>query len=125
MGKFLPKVIPFIFWLILVCVILQVPYPDSLAQADFIQILSFFIPLFLAIIFTLNLFLKKISISLSVSLGLIFLLILKALDSLNLVTAVLILISIYLLISYFMKNKQVGLTNLPKISKLSSLRRRK
>lgn len=114
-----------IFWGIFIYVILQIPYPENLTAANATQLLSFFIPLFLAITLTLNLVLKNIFISSSISLGLIFLLFLKALDSLNLVTGILIIISVGLLASYFRKIKKKNLTKLPKIPKLTQLRRQK
>lgn len=123
--KLVKKITPVLFlWGIFGLVILQVPYPQSITQADFLQLSLFFIPLFLAILFTLNIFLKMGLISGSLSLGIIFLLILKALDSLNAVTAVLVIISIGLLISYFRKFKRKNLTKLPKIPKLTNLRRK-
>ena len=124
MVKLLPRFIPALFfWGIFVYVILQIPYPETITQANVTQLLAFFIPLFLAITLTLNLILKNILMSGSISLGLIFLLILKSLDSLNIVTGILIVISIGLLISYFKKNKNRRLTNYSKIPKLTRLRR--
>ncbi len=111
------------FWGIFIYVILQVPYPENITQANLNQLFSFFIPLFLAITFSLNIFLKNVFISGSIALGLIFILIIQALHSLNLVSGGLIIISIGLLISYFKKNKKRDLTNLSKIPKLTKLRR--
>lgn len=126
MFKFLSKVIPVLFFgAIFIFASLQVPYPQTLTQANTIQLLLFFIPLFLALSATINLFLKNIFSSSSISLGLIFLLILKALDSLNLVTGILIVISVGLLVSYFRKAKRRSLTLGLKIPKLISLHRRK
>lgn len=126
MFKLLPKVIPaLVFWGVFIYVVLKVPYPDSLTSANLTQLLSFFIPLFLAIAFTLSLLFKNIFMSASASLGVIFLLFLKALGSLNLVSAVLIIIPVGLLISYFRKIKHKGLTNHSKIPKLTNLRRQK
>lgn len=126
MFKFLIKIAPtLIFWGIFGYVILQVPYPDTLTQANLQQLLFFFIPLFFAIILTLNIILKNIFSSASISLGLVFLLILKALDSLNLVTGVLTVIAVGLLISYFRKMNRRSLTKLSKISKLTHLRKEK
>ncbi len=123
MLKILPKIIPvLIFWAIFGYVVLQVPYPDSLTQANPTQLLAFFLSLFLAITFTLNIFLKNIFSSCSISLGLIFLLILKALDSLNLVTGILTTVAIGLLISYFRKIKRKNLTKILKIPKLTHVR---
>lgn len=105
--KIFSKVLPVIlFWGIFALVVLKVSYPQTLSQASLFQLSAFFIPLYLALSLTFNLFLKNILISASISLGLIFLLILKALDSLNLVTGVLIIIATYLLISYFRKAKK-------------------
>lgn len=124
MFKLLQKIITvLIFWAIFAYVILQVPYPDSLTQANPKQLLFFFIPLFLAITLTLNILLKNIFSSASISLGLILLLILKALDSLNLVTGILTAVAVYLLVSYFIKVKRRSLTKLPKIPKLTKLRK--
>lgn len=124
MLKLIFKIIPaLIFWAIFTYVVLQVPYPESLTQANLIQLSAFFIPLFLAITLTLNTFLKNIFSSSSISLGLIFLLILQALDSLNLVTGILTAIAVYLLVSYFRKAKRRSLTKLPKISRLTHVRK--
>lgn len=117
-------IIAVIFWGIFAFVVLQVPYPESLTQANATQLVSFFIPLSLALSLTINLFLKNIFISSSISLGLIFLLVLKALNSLNLVTGILTVVAIYLLISYFRKVKRSSLTKLPKIPKLTQLRKK-
>ena len=125
MIKILLRIFPALFfWGVFIFVIFQVPYPDNIASADSIQLIFFFIPLYLALVLTFNFFLKNILISASISLGLIFLLFLKALDSLNLVTGILTIISVYLLVSYFRKNKR-SLTYLTKIPKITSLRRRK
>lgn len=113
------------FWGILAYVILQVPYPKSLTQTTPLQLFTFFIPLSLALTCTINFFLKNILSSGSISLGLIFLLVLKALDSLNLVTAILIIIPVWLLLSYFRKVTRKGLTNHSKIPKLTRLRKEK
>ncbi|MBI3103609.1 hypothetical protein HYZ05_01585 [Candidatus Daviesbacteria bacterium] len=125
MVKILIVILPaLIFWGIFVYVVFQIPYPENITQANPTQLVGFFIPLYLAITFTLKAFLKNIFISGSISLGLLLLLILKALDSLNLVTGVLVIISVVLLVSYFGKMKKKSLTKLPKISKITHLRRR-
>ena len=124
MLKLLFKLTPALFfWGVFIYIILQVPYPETITQANITQLLSFFIPLFLAITLSLNLILKNIFMSTSISLGLILLLFLKALDSLNLVTASLIIIPVGLLISYFRKIKRKGLTKWGKIPKLTKLRK--
>ena len=121
--SFLLKIIPTIlFWGGFIYVLFMIPYPQSLTEANILQITLFFISLFLTLIFTSNIYLKSFFNSSSISLGLIFLLILKALDSLNIVTGLLIIISVGLLISYFRKIKKHNLTKLPKIPKLTQLR---
>lgn len=132
MSTILKIILCTIFWGIFAYIVLQVPYPNSLTQATLLQLLVFFISLFLAITFTLNIFLSFILLSSILSLGIIFLLILKALDSLNIVTAILTLIAIGLLFSYFRKIKKgslnpikSGLTSSGKISKLTGLQGRK
>lgn len=125
MFKILYRFIPIlIFWGVFIFVILQVPYPKSLTQADIFQILAFLIPLFFALTFTFNIFLKSTPSSTTLSLGIIFLLILKALDSFNFVTVALTILASWLLFSYFRKTRR-SLTKLQKISKLSGLQRRK
>ncbi len=132
MAKIILKILSaLIFWGSFAYVVLQVPYPDSITAANYTQILPFFAGLYLALVFTLNILFRNILFSSSLCLGIIFLLILKALDSLNIVTDILILIATYLLASYFRKVKKRGpstssgfknLTKQPKIPKLRSLR---
>lgn len=110
---------------VFVLVVFQVPYPETITQANLTQLSAFFIPLFLAIIFSLNILLGNILISVSISLGIIFLLLLKSFNSLNTVTGIIILIAVGLLISYFKKAGKKGLTKHLKIPKLTSLRRQK
>ncbi|MDD5415499.1 MAG: hypothetical protein PHE48_00665 [Candidatus Daviesbacteria bacterium] len=120
MPEVFPKIISVLFfWGIFIFVVLQVPYPESLTQANYTQLILFLTPLYLALIFTLNIFLRNILSSCSFSLGLIFLLILKALDTLNIVTALLTVAATYLLFSYFRKIKKHKLTKLSKIPKLT------
>lgn len=118
MTSLILKVIPALFfWGIFIYVILQVPYPNSLTQASIPQLLYFFIPLFLSLIFTLNIFLKSILRSILISFGIIILLILKALDSLNLVSALLTIIAVGLLFSYFKKPVLTSGSNIPKLTR--------
>ncbi len=106
-------------------VVLNVPYPDSFAQANFNQIIPFSVCFFLALLFTANIFLKNILQSFSLALGLFFLLVLKALDSLNLVTGTLTLTATGLLFSYFHKGKKNNLTKQSKIPRLTKLSKQK
>ena len=127
MTRLILKIIPaLILWGIWIYVILNVPYPESLTKADPFQLFSFFIPLFLALIFSINLILKNILRSIFISFGIIIFLILKALDSLNLVSAVVTTIAVWLLISYFnpIRSTQAGanLTSRSFIPKLTKWR---
>lgn len=123
MPKIVLKIIPaLLLWGTFTGVILFIPYPENLVQANFSQITPFFAALFLALIFTLNIFLKNFLQSFSLTLGLIFILILKALDSLNLVTGILTLAATGLLLSYFKKPKHYNLTKHTKIPKLTHMR---
>ncbi|MBI4035612.1 hypothetical protein HY383_01560 [Candidatus Daviesbacteria bacterium] len=125
MPKIALKIIPsIILWGIIIFIILKVPYPENIAQANLTHLAILFISLYLAMAFTVNIFLKNIFSSLSISLGLSLLLILKALDSLNLITGTLVVIAVGLFLSYFKKAKKKNLTKLPKIPKLTSLQRR-
>lgn len=109
MSLFLKLVPALIFWVIWILVIFYVPYPESLTQASTWQIFIFFAPLFLAITFTL---------SVPIALGVVFLLLLKALDALNFVSVALVVAIVVLL-------TRVKLTSSGKISKLTSLRGRR
>lgn len=119
------KIIPaLIFWGIFGYIIIKVPYPQTLTQANTTQLLAFFIPLFLALSFTIDLLLNFYLYSASVAFGIIILLILKGLGALNLIPASLTIISIALLMSYFKKSKKTSLTSFKKIPKLTHLRKR-
>lgn len=122
MIKILLRLIPaFILWGIFAYVVFYIPYPESITQADILQLSSFFISLFLALLFTFNILLRAFALSGTLSLGIIFLLILKALDSFNFVTGTLLILAIGLLVSYFRKNK--SLTKVSKLSKISGLKK--
>lgn len=131
MLQIILKLIPALFfWGIFIYVIFNIPYPESLTQANSFQLLSFFIPLFLALIFSINLIFKNILRSIFISFGAIILVILKALDSLNLVSAAITILAVALLVSYFKKGRNLtpiksGLTSGSNIPKLKSLRRKR
>ncbi len=111
-------------WIIFVYVIFQLPYPDSLTSASTFQIFSFFTSLFLSLSFSINIFINFMLRSIIISFGLILLLVLKALNSLNLVSCALTIIAFGLLISYVKKPKY-KLTYHTKTSRLKNLRRQK
>lgn len=121
MLYFLKALPVLLFWGIFTIVVWQIPYPESLIQANKYQVLLFFVPLYLAICVSLNLVLKNFLSSGSISLGLIFLLLLKSLDSFNLVTVIITMLATALFVSYFRKTK--NLTNRTRIPKLTQLRK--
>lgn len=126
MPKFFIRLIPaIIFWGSFIYVLLQIPYPESFSQASPQQLLYFFATLFFAITFSLNIFLSFILLSASIAVGIIFLLILKAMESLNIVTTIMVLVAVGLLFSYFGKIKGKKLTYESKIPKLTHLKRSK
>ncbi len=90
-----------ISWAIFIYVVLYIHYPDSLLSATIFQVLVFFIPLFLAITFSIDFLFKNLFASVSLSLGVVILLILKALGALSIVSILLTLVAILLLINYF------------------------
>ncbi|OGE14711.1 hypothetical protein A3F00_03475 [Candidatus Daviesbacteria bacterium RIFCSPHIGHO2_12_FULL_37_11] len=130
MTRLILKIIPALFsWGIFVYVILNVPYPESLTRADSFQLLSFFIPFFLSLIFSINLALNNILRSIFISFGIIILLVLKALDSLNLVSTGLTVLAVILLLSYFKRSSHLtpiksGLTSGSFIPKLTRWQKR-
>lgn len=124
MVKVFIKLIPsVIFWGMFGYVLMQIPYPQSFSQASPIQLLYFFASLFLSITFTLNIFLNFILLSSSVTVGIILLLILRAMELLNIVTTIMVLIAVGLLFSYFRKIKKRKLTLSSKIPKLTHWRK--
>lgn len=122
---FLPKIVfTLIFWGLFLYVLFFVDYPKNLTSAHPFQILPFFLTLFLAVTLTTYLVSKNFLISALLSVGVVILLILKGLDSLNLASAGLTILAIGLLISYFRKNRR-RLTYAPKIPRLIPLRRQR
>ncbi len=86
---------------VLALVIFFVPYPESITQASIFQLLAFFVPLFLGVTFSANLFFKSYPSSVSISLGVSILLLLLSLNSLNLATAIITIVTVALLLSQF------------------------
>lgn len=137
---------PLLFLAIFAYVIFNVSYPNSLSEATFFQLTAFFVPLLFTLVFTINLFLNFFLHSIPISLGLIILLVLKGLGTLNIVTAILTILAIWLIVGNFKKVKQeksrfgklgsnpikrrftppqAGLTSKINIPKLKSLQRSK
>jgi hypothetical protein len=113
-----------IFWGIFIWVIFYIEPPKSLTEANLLQIAYFFIPLYLAIIFSVNLLLKSLPASGSIALGIVILLTLKALDLFNFLYVTITLIATLLLFSYFKKDLP-SLTSFNFVRKLRGSRRNK
>jgi hypothetical protein len=111
------------FWAGFIGVLIFIPYPESFTQANLFQLACFFIPLFFGLFFSLNLLLKPILFSTTISIGLIILLVLKALNYFNFLSIGLTLTTTLLLLSSF-KNTS-GLTSIINMPKLRFSRRRK
>jgi len=114
----------FISWGIFIYVVLKVAYPESLTSANTFQIFSFFSSLFLSLSFTINLIVRFMLKSIIVSFGIILILVLKALNSLNIVSFLLTVIAFGLLLSY-LKKPNSRLTTHSKVPKLRNLSGRK
>lgn len=124
MAKLLNFSLSLLSWILFIYVILFVDYPPSLTLATPLQIFLFFSTFFIASTLTFILVMKSLLISSVLSLGVVILLILKGLDSLNLVSGGLTIIALYLLISYFRKSK-LGLTSSDHLPKLTNLKRKR
>lgn len=114
---------------ILAWVLYFVEPPKSWPQASYFQILAFFLPLVAFFTFVANLFLNYLPRSFVVGLGLMMVVVLKAIDQLNAVTVSGILIVVAILVTVFKKPTppqfQPGLTRQSKIPKLKNLGREK
>lgn len=120
------SVVPvFVSWVIFTYVVLQVPYPQTITSANTFQIFSFFTSLFLSLSFTINLLLHFMLKSIIISFGIILIIVLKALNSLNIVSFGLTVIAFGLLLSYLKKQKSrlTSRSNVPKIRNLSRRKR--
>lgn len=122
--KLLKKILPIcITSFILGLVIWYINPPKSITSASILQFILFFIPLVLLLTSLVNLCSKFFLQSLVVSLGLTILLILIALDSLNLASFILTSASVILIAKSLRKPKKI---NYPfKIPKLKSLKKQK
>jgi len=114
-----------ISWGIFIYVVLKIPYPETLTSANIFQVFSFFTSLFLSLSFTINLLLHFMFKSIIISFGIILIIVLKALNSLNIVSFGLTVIAFGLLLSYLKKQKSrlTSRSNVPKIRNLSRRKR--
>lgn len=93
--KYLP--IPFSAVLFLI-VVWQIKPPEALIQASLLQLVLFFLPIFFFFVFLTNLYFKFFLKSILVSLAIIVILVLKALNGLNLLSLAFIPLSLTLII---------------------------
>ncbi|MDD2822637.1 MAG: hypothetical protein PHQ59_01015 [Candidatus Daviesbacteria bacterium] len=92
--QYLKKILPIlIFGGVFVIIVYFTKPPQSLTSANFIQLLLFFIPLFLFLIFLLNIFFKFYIRSFILSLGIILMIIFKSLGMLNFLSGALIIVA--------------------------------
>lgn len=114
---------------LLFSVIYFVPPPSSWIEASIFQILIFFIPLLLTLTFFINLFLKYFPNAFIFSLGLVILITLYSINSLNLFSTPLTLALTLIVIKIFPKLKYrsprflKSLTKPPNIPKITRLRK--
>ncbi len=114
------KLVPVIFWAVFFSFVLwQIQPPKSLTSATIIQLLLFFIPLFLLLVCIINIFVNFFIRSLIIGLGITLLLIFKSLEMLNIISAVLTISGVIFLVTSFKKPKQL------QQSKIQSLKLRK
>lgn len=118
------KILPVIFFgTIVVLVAWLTPPPKSFTQASLFQLVEFFLPLLLFLTFLLNLYFKFFLKSLIFSVGSVILLILQGLAALNIISALLTTIAIFLITKSL--KKPVSSSYQSKIPKLSRLSRQK
>lgn len=99
-------------------VIWQIEPPQSLTKASFLQMVLFFVPLFLSLIFTFDLIFRFYLKSFIISLSIVIILILKTLDTLNLVTLALTFVATFLITKSLKQPKKSYLSKIPKLSHL-------
>lgn len=105
--------------ILLSLVIWQVQPPQTLTQASPLQLIAFFIPLFLLISSTIFVIFQSIPLGIISGLIVILLLALKSLDLLNIITFIVILVAILFITKALKKDKKVSYqAKIPKISQL-------
>jgi len=122
--RIIKKFFPIIFvWAVFIFITFRLDYPTSIGKASITTLTIFLTPLFLALLLTINLYLKSLFASSVISLGIILLLILKALESLNWLTFIITILAVIFLMGSF--KKPSGLTSKSNTPRLKALLRRK
>lgn len=112
----LKKIFPIIlFAIIFSWIVWQTSPPKSLTSATIFQIFLFFIPLFLLLIFIINLYFNFFIKSIITSLGITLLLIFKSLEILNIVSGILTILAIIFLTISFKNPKKNQQTKIQKL----------
>lgn len=107
MKKFLPKLLlPLISWGIFIYIVNTFEPSQTFTQISLFQALVFFIPLILALTFTINLIIRFLIFSFTISAALCLLLLLKGLGGLNPISGLLTLFAFGLLLSYLKQFKR-------------------
>lgn len=111
-------------------VIWQMEPPQSLTSASILQVLLLFAPLFTFLVFGLNLYFRFYPRSLIISLGIIILLVLKTLDTFNIISVAITIAAVTLISKSFKKviNWKTGsrsntLIKIPRLSHLEKQRK--
>lgn len=117
---YIQRLLPTIFFAaIFGLVIWQVKPPQTVFDASLTQLVLFYLPLYLLLTSLTNLYFQFLPKSLIASLGLILLPVLKSLDSLNLVTFTLTIVSSILITKSFKKTQKTTFgREIPKLSRL-------
>lgn len=109
--------------IILLLVVFFMKAPVSWTEATTLQILSLFIPLLLFFIFLSNILFSYLPHAFLAGLGIMFIVVLQASNQLNILTAILVIVTTILAIRFFPKLhyrlKLTKRTKIPKISQLS------
>lgn len=114
------KIVPLLFFgSIFFLVVYFIEPTKDITQLSIIKDLAFFLPLLIFLTYLLKLFIKSSLCCLVISLSLVLLLTLKALNNLNLVSAALTTLGTFLILKSIKKNHAPSYsTKLPKLSKL-------
>ena len=107
MKKFLPKLfLPLFLWGVFIYIVNTFEPPQIFTQISLFQILLFFIPLFLALTFTINMLVRFLIFSFTIALALCLIILLKGIGGLNPISGLLTLFAFGLLLSYLKQFKR-------------------
>lgn len=116
------KMVPIVILCIILGAIIWFVEPPKTITDYPAQISLFFIPFFLILVFSLNVFLKCYPRSITIAIGLSVVLSLQALSYLNIYNFIIIVTGIFLVIKFLKKPKISYQTKIPKLSHLKKQR---